>query len=292
MAFDAILVADWSAAAKPTSATRRHDAIWIAEAGGAEHHFRTRHAAEVWLTERLAALSGARVLLGFDFAFGWPGGFARALTGCPQAQAVWAHLAAELHDAPDNANNRFAVAAAINRRFGPLPGQFWSRPPGLDLPDLPARRHGIDLAALGLQSHRAAERITQAKSVWMLSNPGAVGGQSLMGQALLHRLSQRFAPHIWPFDPAPALITAPLVLAEVYPSLLGAKVGQLVARTGIEKDRAQVRLLARALADLDRTGALAGFWGPLPPEAQEEGWILGAGHAEMLQAAAGPTDEF
>ena len=179
MRFDHVLIADWSAASRPTSATRLENSIWIGEAGGGEHHFRTRFDAETWLSARLAALSGQRVLLGFDFAFAWPTGFARRLTGQADPRAVWGWLAEHLTDGPDNANNRFALAAAINRRFPTGPGPFWSRPAAMDLPDLPPRRHGIDHAGHGLAEHRAAEMQAGAKSVWMLTNPGAVGSQSL-----------------------------------------------------------------------------------------------------------------
>lgn len=283
MRFDHVLIADWSAASRPTSATRREDAIWIGEAGGSEQHFRTRFAAQDWLLRRLAELSGRRVLLGFDFAFAFPAGFARALTGKDDPRALWRWLAENLTDAPDNANNRFELAARINRRFPAGPGPFWSRPATLDLPDLPRRRFGIDYAGHGLAERRPAETLSRAKPVWMLNNPGAVGSQSLMGQAFLARLD-RPGTAVWPFDPPDLLAKAPLVLAEVYPSLLGPTVRRL-ARAGEEKDRAQVRLLARALAELDRQGRLSALLADVPAAAREEGWILGSGHAELLQAA-------
>ena len=50
------------------------------------------------------------------------------------------------------------------------------------------------------------------------------------------------------------------------------------------KDEAQVRLLSQALFALSQQGKL----GPLfdaPALAREEGWILGAGHAALLEAA-------
>ena len=285
MRFDHVLIADWSAASRPTSATRLENSIWIGEAGGDQHHFRTRREAETWLSARLHALSGQRVLLGFDFAFAWPAGFAQFLTGQEDPRTVWRWLAENLTDGPDTANNRFALAAGINRRFPTGPGPFWSRPVAMDLPDLPPRRRGIDYAGHGLSEHRAAETRARAKSVWMLTNPGAVGSQSLMGQAFLARLD-RPGTAIWPFDGPDSLAAAPLVLAEVYPSLLGPLVAQH-RRGGEVKDRVQVRLLAQALAVLDQQGQLAELFADVPPLAQEEGWILGAGRAELLQAAVG-----
>ena len=98
-----------------------------------------------------------------------------------------------------------------------------------------------------------------------------------MGLPLIHRLSRRPGAKVWPFD-AP---TGPLVLAEVYPSLLARAVA---ADPAPIKDEAQVRLLARALWTLSQSGGLAPLFAT-PPQAQEEGWILGAGHAATLEGA-------
>lgn len=290
MRFDRVLIADWSAASVPTPAHDKSDAIWIGEAGGGETHFRTRAAAEHWLRARLA--DGRRTLLGFDFAFGWPAGFAARLTGQADPRAVWAWLDAQLADGPDNRNDRFALAERINARFPGSPGPFWSRPASLDLPGLPRRKREVDFAALGLPEHRRAEGGTRAKSVWMLSNPGAVGSQSLVGQPLLHRLRQTGAA-VWPFDPPEVLARARVVLAEVYPSILAGAVAREQARRAggpkdeAVKDRLQVRLLARALARLMDSDRLAPLFAPPPEVALEEGWILGATHADLLAEADG-----
>jgi molybdopterin-guanine dinucleotide biosynthesis adapter protein len=57
----------------------------------------------------------------------------------------------------------------------------------------------------------------------------------------------------------------------------------VAAEPGI-KDAAQVRLLSRALLALSRAGKLGAMWS-VPDGAAEEGWILGAGHADALLAA-------
>lgn len=219
--------------------------------------------------------SGQRLLIGFDFPMGYPTGFAARLTGQPQARAVWAWLAARLQDDASNRNNRFEVAAEINREFGG--GPFWGRPAGLALPDLPARKT-IDYRSLGLTERREVERLVpRAQAVWKLYTTGAAGSQGLMGQAMLHRLAQMPDVAVWPFDRAEARI----VLAEVYPSLLAAEVA---ADPAAIKDEAQVRLLAKALFRLSQGGDLT----PLletPAIAAEEGWILGAGHSAALRGA-------
>jgi molybdopterin-guanine dinucleotide biosynthesis protein B len=285
--FDRVIVADWSAANLPTSATMRANSIWIGCAdaeGGAEWHHRTRAAAEDHLRALIETAQGAglRLLIGFDFAMGYPAGFAARITGQAAAPALWARLAREIDDAPDNRNNRFAVAARLNAIFAPGPGPFWSHPSGQSWPGLPARRQGIDYPALGLAEFRAAEAAAPgAKSPWMLFNPGSVGSQSLLGLPMIHRLAARPGTGVWPF---PGWEGAPVVLAEVYPSLLAGPVARLALAEGLVTDQAQVRLLARALWRLAQAGRLA----PLldaPAIAAEEGWILGANDPALLRGA-------
>jgi hypothetical protein len=283
--FDRVIVVDWSAANLPTSVTNRANAVWIGchdAEGGAEWHHRTRSSAEAQLVTLIdtARAEGLRVLIGFDFAMGYPAGFAARLTGEARAQAVWRWLAAAITDV-ENRNNRFEVATRINALFPEGPGPFWSHPSGQTWPGLPVRRVGIDYAALGLSETRAAEAaVPRAKSPWMLFNPGSVGSQSLLGLPMIHRLSQREGVSVWPF----AAPDAPVVLAEVYPSLLAGPVAILANGEGLTADQAQVRLLSRALYRLARADGLV----PLldtPPEAAEEGWILGARHAALLAEA-------
>jgi hypothetical protein len=283
--FDRVIAVDWSAANLPTSQTNRANAVWIGchdAEGGAEWHHRTRAAAEAQLVTLIdtARADGLRLLIGFDFAMGYPSGFAARLTGVARAQAVWNWLAGAITDI-DNRNNRFEVATRINALFPEGPGPFWSHPSGQSWPGLPVRRTGIEYAALGLAETRAAEAaVPRAKSPWMLFNPGSVGSQSLLGLPMIHRLSQLPEVAVWPFAPP----DAPVVLAEVYPSLLAGPVAILANGEGLTADQAQVRLLSRALYRLARADQLAPLF-EAPPEAGEEGWILGAHHAPLLAEA-------
>jgi molybdopterin-guanine dinucleotide biosynthesis protein B len=270
-AFDRVIIVDWSASASPSPEKPSADAIWIGEAsatGERATYHRTRHAAEVALREMLA--TDDRVLVGFDFPMGFPAGFAQRLTGSPSARAVHAWLAEAIQDTPDNRNNRFDVAAAINKGFGTA-GPFWGCPAGVAGPHLTTKRL-VDYAALGLSERRAVEQvIPRSQPVWKLYTTGSVGSQSLTGLPVVHRLGLP----VWPFDPP-----APRMVAEVYPSLL---TGPVALEGGI-KDAAQVRLLARALLALSRHGRLDPLFS-VPAVAAEEGWILGAGQGPLLEEA-------
>ena len=277
MRFDRVIIVDWSASNVPSPARETADAIWIGvqdRTGESAQYYRTRHSAEMALTGLMAQTlaAGERALIGFDFPLGYPAGFAQALTGAADVRGIWAYLAAQITDTPANQNNRFLVADAINARFGA--GPFWGRPAGLKMPHLPAKKD-VDYTALPFAERREIEtRIPRAQPVWKLFTTGSVGSQSLMGLPMIHRLSRIEGVCVWPFD-AP---DAPIVLAEVYPSLLA----EAVAKSGDAiKDRAQVLLLARAFGRL-HDGDMAQL---LTPQHPEEGWILGAGCADLLAGA-------
>src|SRR5215210_5323193 len=121
--FNAYVIVDWSAASTPKVGK---DSVWI---GVLKRDIRfrltfeafnpaTRKAAEAQLRETLADLRrrGDRALLGFDFPLGFPAGTAAALKlKEPDWKGLWAFLASNLVDKADNTNNRFAVAAKMNR---------------------------------------------------------------------------------------------------------------------------------------------------------------------------------
>lgn len=287
MRFDRIAILDWSAESRPK---RGKDSIWLGIAGPdgvSAENLPTRHSAETRLRALMAdALArGERVLLGADFAFGYPAGFAAQLTGRAEALAVWEWLAEAIEDDARNRSNRYDVAAKINRRFPGL-GPFWFRPATPDLPDVPLKglaRHGN----AALSDRRATERIARgAQSVFKLGGAGAVGSQVLTGLPVLWRLRAGFAGQVavWPFEPVE---TAPVVLAEVFPSVLAAEIKASRAGNNMVPDEAQVRLLAAALWQMQAQGALDALLAP-PPDAaaQEEGWILGVGHEAALKDAA------
>jgi hypothetical protein len=274
--FDRVIIVDWSGRSARSPARDSKDAIWIGfcdAQGETQSYHRTRAEAEAMLKTALAARG--RQLVGFDFPMGYPAGLARRLTGSDDARALHGWIASRITDAVDNANNRFDVAATINQLLGGA-GPFWGCPKSQPRPHLPSLKT-VDYPALGLAEKRLVERENPpAKSVWQLLGAGSVGSQALLGIPVVHRLAAATGAAIWPFD-APK----PLTLAEVYPSLLAPAVR--VAADPIP-DRAQVRLLARALFTLSQRGTLAPLF-DTPPIAAEEGWILGAGHAAALAGA-------
>ena len=281
--FDCVIIVDWSAASAPSPATPSADAIWTCcanAAGEVLRYHRTRAQAEAYLRGQIIAAQAqrTRLLIGCDFPFAYPRGFAHALTGQSDARAVWRYLQAAIVDTDSNANNRFDVANDVNARFGN--GPFWGRPVGRLAPHLPARKT-VDYTALPFAEKRAIERaVPSAQPVWKLYTTGSVGSQALMGLPMISRLSAMHGVSVWPFDDG----ITDVALAEVYPSLLAKVVARVLAQSGGVKDAVQVQLLARAMLRLQPA-----VWEQmlaLPhPDAREEGWILGAGFAKVLETA-------
>jgi hypothetical protein len=294
--FNAYVMVDWSASQTPKLGK---DSVWI---GVMKRDIRfrltfeafnpaTRHAAEVQLRDVMADLRrrGDKALVGFDFNLGFPAGTAAALKlKDPTWAGLWAFLAKDLVDKADNTNNRFAVAAKMNRLMTDEPRPFWGAPPkdvqrwlqptkaAVFETDPPQLRR-TELATGGLGK-------AQAKSVWQMTGAGAVGGQTLVGIPALKRFVDELGDKavVWPFQTGWKALTPvdvegkEAVIAEVYPSLIPVK-----AEPGEVPDRAQVRSLAEHFAKLDEAGKLGAVFAAKPGEdvevvETEEGWILGA----------------
>jgi len=293
--FDAFVMVDWSAARRPVTGS---DSIWwaLVRHGDPEpvleerHNPSTRHAATAMLAERLAALSdaGDRVLVGFDFPFGYPDGTAARLAdgnGPADWSGVWSCLADALTDAEDNANDRFDGAAELNRRLTGEPFPFWGHDGRQDRPLLlrrGRRPHGPD----DLAERRLCERrMPRTQPTWKLAGAGAVGGQALLGIRRVHQLRNdpRLAGRcrIWPFETglvAPEPRPGDIVIAEVYPSLVAPD-----PEPGQVKDARQVRSIAAHFARADASDSLAPLFAGDPDLTpaeratveREEAWILG-----------------
>ena len=282
--FDTIVVVDWSAASVPRQG---RDSIWVGvwRGGGfAAENPATRAEAMACLRTLMAAeaRAGRRVLAGFDFAFGYPAGLARAM-GVADWRGVWAWLADHLAEGPRNANDRFALGGRINRRFFDGQGPFWGNGLKADVPGLPRLKPGGWGTRLPA-NRRACDSLARgAQEVWKLSGAGSVGGQALTGIAALELLRHAVGASVWPFE-APG--RGP-VLAEVFPSLW-----PLLPESGEARDRAQVRSATYGLAAMDAGDALAAALSARARMGSEvlehEAWMLGLRFEGIVRRETAP----
>lgn len=280
--FTHALAVDWSANNKPN---RGQNSIWVAEAGQQAVNIFTRHACLNYLKARIlrALETDERLIIGLDFAFGYPAGISKIITGQADWQTLWSYIAAQITDTPKNESNRFEVGGHLNACIGLGDGPFWGHPwqhknryAQLDMyapKDLPP----------SFQDKRIVEtRMPKAQSTFKLSGIGSVGSQTLLGIAALHRLisNKEIGPHIavWPFEThLSGNFSKPITLAEIYPS--AHNVDYSLHKT---PDAAQVMSVARDLSQWNRTGALEDKLSAFGLSdcqralvIKEEGWILG-----------------
>jgi precorrin-8X/cobalt-precorrin-8 methylmutase len=285
--FDRYIAMDWSANNKPKLGK---DSIWAGTTAGGDDrvetlNLRTRRQAEAWLHRQLveAVRAGGRVLVGLDFPYGYPAGFAAALGVGDSWTGVWRYLAEQVQDDAQNRSNRFGMAARINSMLG-ADAPFWGRlsaQPDAHLPATKAVTYGH------LSEWRRAELTLHAaglhpQPVWKLAYAGSVGSQALLGIPVLYRL--RWDPHlrevslVWPFEvtvPSFPVGTPGVVHAEIWPSA-----SPFEQEPGICPDERQVRAVVRQWQDQDRSGTLDGVFASVPIDEdirREEGWILGIG---------------
>lgn len=334
--FDTYLMVDWSAKREETGHAPQEAAIWWAvqrasswrswqvRAKGEEpsdaagltvqgrmesgvFYERTRHSAirsiSCFLKNEMSMAK--RVLVGFDFAFGYPLRFLAHLVSSgvlkdASAPSLWKWLSQrpELENRSDNSNRRFMVAGELNETYGStggLWGPYYLNRGGLpDVPHSVQKDKRTPWPDCYPDEYRFTDKALDAKpaSVWKLTGQDSVGSQALMGIPALHYLSREVfkgTSAVWPFDtgfrvPNTDQVAHPIVFVEIYPSLLGKAIKQHMGPNELA-DRAQVRLNALAfslLDDRDQLGPL--FLGPtasgteVPEEqeiAMEEGWIFG-----------------
>ncbi len=278
--FGSVACLDFSARSTPSPVRAAADACWFGVVGEEAAYERTR--AGAW--DRIAAWAGAATvegpaLLGVDFALGFPAGTAAAL-GVGDRRGVWMLLADEVVEGERNANNRFEVAAGLNKRVGNPTGPWWGCPTGTVLDHLgprmgfgwPVRAYsGHDLSRM----RRTDLACPGVQEVWKLMGAGSVGSQTLLGIAGLERLRLRLRRdgihlRVWPFERHDAPAAGELWVAECWPGLVADRWRSAV-ESGMVRDAAQVAAWAEWAGE-----EAAGLWDrPLPEEAAEEGWILG-----------------
>lgn len=296
--FDTFIMVDWSAANVPRLG---RDSIWLCRRdaeGETLVNAPTRYATKELIGQWLTAAGERRVLLGFDFPFGYPAGFAARLgLSGPPWRAVWDEFGALIEDDKENRNNRFDVAEALNRRVSGGGFPFWGCPKAPTRTHLSGkhhRRHDSD----GLAERRLVDlHIPSAQPCWKLLGAGSVGGQALTGIPVARALRDdprwRGRTQVWPFETGlHPPDEAQIVMAEVYPSLWAVKLAP-----DETKDAAQVRAVAGYFAVRDRAGELPALFhgnpGLTPTQREqvecEEAWTLGVTAARQRPIAV-PTE--
>jgi precorrin-8X/cobalt-precorrin-8 methylmutase len=299
--FDRYVFVDWSGSASPNWGK---DSIWFAN-GTADQtappeNPRTREKATAELRKILVDAVDAeeRVLIGFDFPYGYPAGFSVALqldSSDAPWRATWSFLREFVHDGPGNVSCRFKDAAELNRRIGSPPGPFWGHTPGFQDPALVWRASFPFQTQAGQTLHelRHTERHLRdvkrtAWPVWKLAGQGGVGSQALLGIPRVAAL--RDDPEladislVWPFETRFSVGAVrdrgPFILhAEIWPSVL-----ELDPESHDVSDARQVLAMVEWARRLDGQGHLhREFEAPTGVGEQkldnclrEEGWILGA----------------
>jgi precorrin-8X/cobalt-precorrin-8 methylmutase len=287
--FEHYVIVDWSAANQPK---KGRDSIWICHRGpGVEtcQNPETRLRAKMLLGEIVGEIAarGERVVLGFDFPFGYPQGFARrlGLTGAPW-RAVWDEIAVLLRDGERNENNRFEVGAALNQRVSGRAFPFWGCPPKRAYDYLGPRHHRGHGDDETLRERRLIDEwMTGAQPCWKLAYTGSVGSQALTGIPVVRALRDdpRWAEQarVWPFETGLGLPDAArIVFAEVWPSWWRREIR---SEYGPPNDKAQVCSVAEIFAAQDRAGSFeAWFAGDRKLDSEqrrivetEEAWTLG-----------------
>lgn len=283
--FTHYIAVDWSAGNKPKSGK---DSIWISEDSFDKGHIglwnvRTRYETIKSIEERMRyeIKSKQRLLIGFDFAFGYPAGFAKVVTGEANWLSIWNWLSEVVVDNSKNQSNRYEVAEHMNRIIGLEAGPFWGHPHQHKYENLGPRKPADKPPYFALL--REIEKKTHgAKSVFQLAYNGAVGSQTILGIASLARLisEPELSNHIevWPFETLVGSdLNKPIILAEIYPS------SHKVDRDMHDiLDAAQVRSVSRDMAYWDKIDVLSqklnvsGLTSEQSARViSEEGWILG-----------------
>ena len=236
--FDTIAMVDWSGGAD-RGPTPKKDAIWIAvwrDGDVTSDYMRNRDVAEIALQKLIRTERDAdrRLLIGFDFPFGYPAGFATALTGRADPLILWEWIAANL-----TVDGRFHLAGRVNQT-APGAGPFWGN--GLKAEIAGLTRKKVDCHPFPI--FRQVEAATKgAFSCWQLSGAGCVGSQVLTGLPVLSRLRTQFAPDVavWPFE----ALDKPIVFAEVFFSVIADDI-RAAMKPGVDPRRgASQNLVAR-----------------------------------------------
>lgn len=269
-----------------------------------ETYHRTRNGGVAHVTSVLVGhvKEMRRVLVGFDFPYGYPAGFSRAIgppSGLQSWWSVWADLAKRVQDTADNKSNRFVAAGELNTIIGNgIPGPFWACPVGTSILNLNSLSPSFPFHVTSdvlLQRLRIVEaRLPRIQETWKLFGRGSVGSQALVGIPYVYKLRCHIElvqlSKVWPFETqftaVPSPTQGPFVLhAEIWPGVVEQSVRARVnADPALIRDQAQVRAMCDWAAECDDQGTLGQFFNvptglnrsQVQVCVEEEGWVLGA----------------
>jgi hypothetical protein len=292
--FDAFIAIDWSGAA------RSYDGIAVArcELGNAAPELVepratrwTRQEIAEWLEGQLK--SGERLLIGFDFAFGFPFEPAVGYLGgrAPDVDdifALWDLIETKSCGDPDFGCSNFVNDPA-------LAGLFWTTGPR---------------PTTWIERKRRAERAcaefttTRPDTLYKLLHSKQVGKASITGMRVLHQVRTRAGNRvaIWPFE-----TIRHSAMVEIYPTIFRQRATHSVAKlkTKSQLDAALEHFGSRStslssrrkLSDHDTDALISaaglrvvardhGIWAPrelATARVQREGWIFGVGEGATTQ---------
>ena len=238
------------------------------------------------------------MFLGFDFAYGYPAGFAEACgLGGPEPSwrySLWNELSRLIEDHANNTNNRFVVAGQLNARcHGETPGPFgaarWQGSPWSQT-ESPPYPYFVSSGSTLDRLRESERRLPGVQPTWKLFGAGAVGGQTLVGIPAVKKLRDdpelQHVSRVWPFETGFGLQPAPpgtpfILHAEIWPDVVNNRLDPTLTIP----DQKQVRAMVGWLAELDAASELLPLFGrpaglsdeQLQAIVKQEGWILGSG---------------
>jgi len=207
MSVERVVAVDWSGDRSAAGQRRKIWAgVWTAGVGGpvdggrvSLESGRTRVEVGEWLIEM--ARETPRMVVGFDFCFGFPAWFVKGEMGCVDAPAFW-DLVTREH------GERWLAAGCGDQRFWGRAGagRGGKRPAEFSGDGLHRMLRATDIdckiAAVIPEAERAARVLGIApKSVFQIGGAGSVGTASLRGMPVLKRLREA-GFSVWPFDRA------------------------------------------------------------------------------------------
>ncbi len=308
--FDVYIFVDWNATNILGPQRPAQDNVWIGEHYSNEKYCEKYCRSRSDCIEYLVAIlrnsirKRSRVLLGFDFPYGYPRGLNKALGHNKGSQSwwnTWEEISGRIRDASNNNNNRFQVANELNAKIGgSATGPFWGRPNNDNFnklqhlstngPGFPYQtRNGTYLAKFRITE----SRLSIIHESWGLFGQGRAGSQALVGIPRLYYLRTHDElsgySKVWPFETGftqvPVPKQGPFILhAEIWPGLVKERATLLEEGAHFIRDQAQVRAMCQWAAKLDNRNELGNLFGPpaglsekqMQDCIEEEGWILGA----------------